>query len=153
MKYIKSFDNFIVESTNIKYKKDISDEDNIGINAYLNNKKIGSVSMEIMYDSYGYEFDDVFDEDEFYELFTDDSIVKISHIVVDNEYKNSGVGSELMKRAMKLMKKEGYTQFYLNASPMGSDGLALDDLVAFYKKFGFEEILHQGGNVLMKCCD
>ena len=50
---------------------------------------------------------------------------------------------------MGLMKGNGYNQFYLNASPIGFKGLGAMDLVYFYKKFGFKELLNQGHNVLM----
>lgn len=70
-------------------------------------------------------------------------------IDVDDNYKNYGIGSQLMKRGIELMKKNGYNQFYLNASPMGFKGLGTMDLVEFYKKFGFKELLNQGHNVLM----
>jgi GNAT superfamily N-acetyltransferase len=132
----------------IMYKKSV-DEDRTTITAYINNKKVGSLSMEVLFDAYTYEFDDVFDEDTFNELYPDSSIVKIEHIEVDDNYKNSGIGSELMKRGMELMRKNGYNQFYLNASPMGFKGLETVDLVNFYKKFGFKELLNQGHNVLM----
>ena len=132
----------------IMYKKSV-DEDRTTITAYINNKKVGSLSMEVLFDAYTYEFDDVFDEDTFNELYPDSSIVKIEHIEVDDNYKNSGIGSELMKRGMELMRKNGYNQFYLNASPMGFKGLETADLVNFYKKFGFKELLNQGHNVLM----
>jgi GNAT superfamily N-acetyltransferase len=133
---------------NVKYKKSV-DEDRTKITAFLDNEKVGSISMEILFDAYQYEFDDVFDEDTFEELFPDSEIVKIEHIEVDDKYKNYGIGSELMKRGMKLMKRNGYNQFYLNASPMGFKGLGTMDLVDFYKKFGFKELLNQGHNVLM----
>ena len=132
----------------IMYKKSV-DEDRTTITAYINNKKVGSLSIEVLFDAYEYEFDDVFDEDTFNELYPDSSIVKIEHIEVDDNYKNSGIGSELMKRGMELMRKNGYNQFYLNASPMGFKGLETVDLVNFYKKFGFKELLNQGHNVLM----
>ena len=132
----------------IMYKKSV-DEDRTTITAYINNKKVGLLSMEVLFDAYTYEFDDVFDEDTFDELYPDSSIVKIEHIEVDDNYKNSGIGSELMKRGMELMRKNGYNQFYLNASPMGFKGLETVDLVNFYKKFGFKELLNQGHNVLM----
>lgn len=132
----------------IMYKKSV-DEDRTTITAYINNKKVGLLSMEVLFDAYTYEFDDVFDEDTFNELYPDSSIVKIEHIEVDDNYKNSGIGSELMKRGMELMRKNGYNQFYLNASPMGFKGLETVDLVNFYKKFGFKELLNQGHNVLM----
>lgn len=146
---VKSFKQFVNENVNnITYKKSV-DEDRTTITAYINNNKVGSLSMEILFDAYQYEFEDVFDEDTFNELYSDSEIVKIEHIEVDDNYKNSGIGSELMKRGMKLMKKNGYSQFYLNASPMGFKGLSTTDLVDFYKKFGFKELLNQGHNVLM----
>ncbi len=133
---------------NITYKEDVEDE-RTTITAYINNEKVGSLEMKLLFDSYEYEFEDVFDEDTFYELYPNDEIVKIEHVEVDDNYKNSGIGSGLMKRGMELMKKNGYNQFYLNASPMGSKGLGTTNLVNFYKKFGFKELLDQGHNVLM----
>jgi GNAT superfamily N-acetyltransferase len=132
----------------IYYKKTV-DEDRTTITAYVNNKKVGLLSMEILFDAYRYEFEDVFDEYSFSELYPDSEIVKIEHIEVNDDYKNSGIGSQLMKRGMELMKKNGYNQFYLNASPMGFKGLNTMDLVDFYKKFGFKELINQGHNVLM----
>jgi GNAT superfamily N-acetyltransferase len=146
---VKSFNQFVNENVNnITYKKSV-DEDRTTITAFINNKKVGSLSIEILFDAYQYEFEDVFDVDTFEELYPDSEIVKIEHIEVDDNYKNSGIGSELMKRGMELMKKNGYNQFYLNASPMGFKGLGTMDLVEFYKKFGFKELLNQGHNVLM----
>lgn len=133
---------------NIMYKKSV-DEDRTTITAFINNKKVGSLSMVILFDAYQYEFEDVFDEDTFDDLYPDSEIVQIEHIEVDDNYKKSGIGSELMKRGIGLMKKNGYKQFYLNASPMGFKGLGTIDLVDFYKKFGFKELLNQGHNVLM----
>src|SRR5690625_1051636 len=137
-----------VLTDNITFKKSI-DEDRTTLTAYNNNNKVGSLSMKILFDAYKYEFDNVFDEDTFDELYPDIEIVKIEYIEVDDNYKNFGVGSELMQRGMELMKKNGYSQFYLNASPMGFKGLGTMDLVEFYKKFGFKELLNQGDNVLM----
>ena len=133
---------------NITFKKSV-DEDRTTISAYINNQKVGSLSMEVLFDAYQYEFEDVFDEDTFNELYPKSEIVKIEHIDVDDQYRNSGIGYKLMKRGMELMKKNGYNQFYLNASPMGFNGLNTINLVNFYKKFGFKELLNQGHNVLM----
>lgn len=146
---IVTFKQFINENeNNIIYKKFVK-EDRTTITAYINNKKIGLLSMRLLFDSYDYEFNDVFDKKTFYKLYPNDEIVKIEHIEIDDNYKKSGIGSELMKRGMELMKKNGYNQFYLNASPMGFKGLSTMDLVKFYKKFGFKELLNQGHNVLM----
>ena len=136
------------QDDNITYYEDI-DEDRVKIYAKLNNKNIGSISMEVLFDAYQYEFDDVFDEDSFYDIYPDDNIVKIEHIKVNDDYKNTGIGSELMRRGIGFMRKSGYNQFYLNASPMGFSGLNISDLVKFYKKFGFKVLLNQGHNVLM----
>lgn len=141
---VKSFKQFVNENANnIVYRKSV-DEDRTTITAYINNNKVGLLSMEILFDSYQYEFEDVFDE-----IYPDIEIVKIERIEVDDNYKNSGIGSQLMKCGMELMKKNGYNQFYLNVSPMGFKGLGTTDLVDFYKKFGFKELLNQGHNVLM----
>ena len=146
---VKNFKQFVNESVeNITYKKSV-DEDRTTISAFINNNKVGSLVMEILFDAYQYEFDDVFDEDTFDDLYPDNNIVKIEHIEIGDNYKNSGIGSGLMERGMKLMKEDGYNQFYLNASPMGFKGLGITDLVEFYKKYGFEELLNQGHNVLM----
>lgn len=141
--------NFLFEQRlNIRYLIS-SDEDNVTITARINNNIIGKIVFEEMIDSYEYEFSDVFTYDEFYSIFKDDNITKIDYIDVNDNYKNKGIGTELMKIGLNYMKKRGDTQFYLNASPMGFSGLRLMDLVEFYKAFGFFEIKHQGGNILM----
>jgi GNAT superfamily N-acetyltransferase len=146
---VKSFKQFVNENVNnITYKKSIN-ENRTTLTALIDNKKIGLLSMEVLFDAYQYEFDDVFDEDTFEKLYPNSEIVKIEHIEVDDNYKNFGIGSELMKLGMELMKKNGYNQFYLNASPIGFKGLETMELVDFYKKFGFKELLNQGHNVLM----
>lgn len=125
------------------------DEDNIEVNAILNGEKIGSLHIQLLFDIYNYEFDDVFDEDEFDKLYPDPEIVKIEYLEVDDDYKGMGIAKKLMDKGMSLMKQKGHKQFYLNASPMGFNGLSVVDLVEFYKKYGFKVLLNQGGNVLM----
>jgi GNAT superfamily N-acetyltransferase len=142
-----SFDKFN-ENISVNYKTS-TNEDRTTITAILNNAKIASVTSEVLFNSYEYEFNDVFSEEQFNEIFPDDDIIKIEHIEVFDEYKNKGIASELMKRIMNLMKKRGYTQFYLNACPLGYSGLELNDLVKFYEKFGFKILLNQGNNTLM----
>jgi len=126
-----------------------NDEDRTTITAYNINNKIGSVSSDILFNSYQYEFDDVFSEEEFDKIYPKDNIIKIEYIEIDDNLKNQGIATKLMGLIMNTMKKRGYTQFYLNASPMGFTGLGLNDLIEFYKKFGFKELKYQGNNVLM----
>jgi len=125
------------------------DEDRITITAIYEENKIGSVTSEILFGGYSYEFDDVFTEDEFDNMFPDDYIVKLEHIEVNDNFKGTGIGTQLIDKMMKMMRSSGYSQFYLNASPMGFSGLRLNGLTDLYKKFGFKEIKHQGHNVLM----
>ena len=54
-----------------------------------------------------------------------------------------------MEEAMKEVARRDFNYVYLNASPMGFDGLSLSDLTRFYEKFGFIVIKEQGGNNLM----
>lgn len=146
---INGFKQVVNENNSGVNYKNSTDEDRTTITAYINNEKVGALSMELLFNAYTYEFDDVFDEDTFEKIYPGDAIVKIEHIEVSDRYKGSGIGTELVKRGMGLMKKNGYNQFYLNASPMGFTGLDTNNLVNFYKKFGFKELLNQGHNVLM----
>ena len=124
------------------------DEDRYTVKALYSDREVGEVVMEVLF-GYNFEFEDIFDEDSFYELFSDLDIVKIEHIEVEDFKKGLGVGTSLMEEAMRIMEGKGYKQFYLNASPMGFTGLDKIGLVNFYKKFGFKVLLDQGGNVIM----
>ncbi len=137
----------------IKYSvEDDDDGDRTTITATLSGKSVGSVTTEVIF-GYSFEFDDVLSEDEFAELYPDDRIVKIEHVKVEDAHKGTGIATELMNRVIALMRERGYDQFYLNASPMGTDGLRLADLVRFYEKFGFRTFKDQGRNVLMCMTD
>lgn len=124
------------------------DEDRYTVKALYSDREVGEVVMEVLF-GYNFEFEDIFDEDSFYELFSDLDIVKIEHIEVEDFKKGLGVGTSLMEEAMRFMEGKGYKQFYLNASPMGFTGLDKIGLVNFYKKFGFKVLLDQGENVIM----
>jgi len=98
-----------------------------------------------------YELIDDLTEAEFKRLGVDedDLITKFEHIEVDPSFRGKGVGTNLMNRAIKEAKNSGREYSYLNASPMGSDGLRLNDLTKFYEKFGFKTVKSQGNNNLM----
>jgi len=53
-----------------------------------------------------------------------------------------------MNKALELIQKNGIKLIVLNASPLGQD-ISLDNLVVFYKKFGFKIFKNQGNNVIM----
>lgn len=143
MEHIKRFG----ELNNIKYKV-VYDEDRYEINAYVDDKEIGNIVCEVIF-NIDYELGDDFTNDEIDEMFPEQTVVKIEHISIEDEYKGVGIAKKLMKKMLYLMKKNGFNQFYLNASPMGFGGLRTNSLVEFYKKFDFKVLLDQGHNVLM----
>jgi len=98
-----------------------------------------------------YEFLEDLDPEEFETVGVDEDtpITKIEHIEVSPNNRNEGYGTALMEEAMKEISRRNLNYVYLNASPMGFDGLSLEDLTIFYEKFGFHVIKEQGGNNLM----
>lgn len=126
------------------------ESDEIKIEAFYRGDKIGDAIAKILFGDFYYEFDDVMSEDDTYELFPDDSLAKIEHVEVSKQYRGSGVAKEMMNRLLRELERQGFKQFYLNASPMGIDkGFNKPELVKFYQKFGFNTLLDQGGNTLM----
>lgn len=98
-----------------------------------------------------YEFVEDLTSEEFNQIGVDedDFIAKIEHIEVNSNNRGQGYGTALMEEAMKELTRRNVNYIYLNASPMGFEGLSLGDLTKFYEKFGFKVIKEQGGNNLM----
>lgn len=137
----------VLDNTKFKYKR--QDEDEILITATYNNELIGNLNMAVMTNAYWY-FKDSFTEEQYDEFFPDDKFIDIAWIQVSKQkFRGEGIAKELMKRALAKAKQQGFNRIYLNASPIGFDSLSIQDLVNFYKSFGFKEILHQGHNVQM----
>lgn len=126
-----------------------SEEDRYEIKAIYDGEVYGHIIFTIVFEAYNYDFHDVISEEQFDEIFSDDTLIKLEHLEVEDGFKNEGIGSQLMVKGLEFMKSKGYTEFYLNASPMGFNGLGLNDLIKFYKKFGFKELLNQGNNSIM----
>jgi GNAT superfamily N-acetyltransferase len=127
--------------------------DNMGteyrIDAILEDEIIGSVLMDVIYDVEDYFADD-FTEEEIEHMFQSNEIFLIEWLEVpDDYYKGAGVGRALMNKAIQTAKELEYSQIYLNASPIGTHGLNLTNLVKWYESFGFKTILNQGDNALM----
>jgi len=78
-----------------------------------------------------------------------DFITKIEHIEVAKSKQGKGIGTRLMNEAVVEAKERGTEFTYLNASPIGTDGLPLNKLTSFYEKFGFKTFKGQGNNNLM----
>jgi predicted GNAT family acetyltransferase len=82
-------------------------------------------------------------------LDEDEPIAKIEHIEVDIASRGLGYGGQLLSEAIQEAKNMGVDFIYLNACPIGMDGLSLEDLTTFYQKYGFFVFKHQGNNNLM----
>lgn len=137
----------VLDNSKFKYKRESEDE--LAITASYESEIIGKLSMVFMMSAYWY-FENELSEEQYDEMFPDDRFVLIGWLEVPQKiYRGEGIAKQLMKRAIAKAKQQGYTRVYLNASPIGTNGFQLNDLVGFYKSFGFEEIIHQGGNVQM----
>ena len=99
-----------------------------------------------------YEFVDDISADELENLDLDEYnfISKIEDLRINDGYKGKGYAKLLMNKALDYIDENYSYPIYLNASPMQSDGmLNLNDLTAFYEKFGFKVFKREGNNNLM----
>lgn len=122
------------------------DEDRLVIEASLNGTIVARATLEMLNDGYGFDLEDF---DDVKPLDRSKPIMKLESILVINAHKGQGLGKLMMEEIIEETRKRGFEQMFLNASPMGWTGLTHSGLVAFYKKFGFEEIENQGGNTIM----
>lgn len=131
-----------------KYKIKVEEDDD-GDRTKIYIPQIGSVTLVQTYPEYEF-MDDISDEqlDEI-GLYEGDTIGKIEHLQIEDKYKGQGYAKVLMREAIQVANKKGLFPLYLNASPMGSSGLKLNDLTKFYESLGFEVFLEQGNNNLM----
>jgi GNAT superfamily N-acetyltransferase len=122
-----------------------TDEERIDISI----KGIGHVVLTETYPEY--EFIEDISEDKLAELGVEegDLIGKIEHLEINDNFKGQGYAKLLMQKAIDVAKERDLMPLYLNASPMGSSGLDLEDLTGFYESLGFKVFLNQGGNNLM----
>ena len=136
----------VLDQTKFNYEED---EDNVSIEAHYNGKLIATLSMVQVMDGH-WKFEPEISDVEYMKLFPEDKFMEIDHLRVwDKTVRGEGIAKKLMQLGLKKGQELGYDTFYLNASPMGSDGLNHADLVGFYKSFGFETFLPQRNNSLM----
>jgi GNAT superfamily N-acetyltransferase len=143
---IKLFD-LLNESIKIKTTKE--DEDRIKISI----PEVGFVTLVSTFPEYEFLDDlpasEIEDFENEFGISEGDLIGKIEHIDIDPNKRGQGYAKILMKAAIQKAEKLGWTPIYLNASPMGYNGLNIEDLTNFYSKFGFKTFKSQGGNNLM----
>lgn len=133
---------------NVSYKTDET-EDGFEINGFIGDDEVCSVVLDVVYHGF-WIFEGDLTEEEYEEIFPNDKFMQIVHLSVpDKNMRGLGLAKKLVKLAIEKTKQVGLDTLYLNASPMGSDGLALPDLIGFYQSFGFNVFKHQGNNALM----
>jgi GNAT superfamily N-acetyltransferase len=117
------------------------DDGRVTISANVGRTNVGNIIVEQLMNVY-WMFEDDMSEDEYDELFPDDTFLRIEHLFVPDDYKDKGYGKALVAQAIQYAKEIGENIIYLNASPMGSSGLNINNLVNFYKSFGFKILPH-----------
>ena len=80
--------------------KSDEESDEIRVESFYKGVKIGDAIAKLLFGDFYYEFDDVMGEDDVYDLFPDDSLVKIEHVEVSKQYRGSGVAKEMMNRLL-----------------------------------------------------
>lgn len=123
MRYLKKFHVF----EQIKFKSSKEDEYNY-ITALSGPDVVGELTYHVELDDYYIIIDDV----------------------ASKTHKN-GVGTALMNKALSVIRKKypNINVIMLNASPFGEPKIPLPKLVDFYKRFGFDVYMPEGGNVIM----
>ena len=130
-----------------------TDEERTTIKALKDRKIVGEVIIVFIIDGYR-EFEnpdgtEALSPEDYNKIFPNDRYAKIEHLEVVDDERGQGYATELLDKARSLAKTEGEKVLYLNASPMGFKGLQLNDLVGFYKSYGFEKLIDSGNNVEM----
>lgn len=134
---------------NATFKVEKVNDDDYYITAEYNGDEIGILIMYEVTNGY-WMFDGDLTEEEYSKIFPDDEFIDLNYLdIKDKVMRGEGIAKKLVSLAIEQAKKLGYSTMYLNASPMGPDGLNISDLVGFYESFGFNVFKHQGGNAMM----
>lgn len=128
--------------TYIFLEGDECEHDGFSFQVLLDGVQVGHIDVGLEFEANEYGFEPYAHEPVYDELLADiDMCLCIQSLEIDAKYRNAGLGSELMRRAMAAMAaRYPGVPCYLNASPMGNC-MDLDTLVEFYAKFGFKMLL------------
>ena len=129
------------------------DDDKLDYVLYEGDCECGRVEIEVLYESYEYEFMSILSEAEFAKEFRSEPIVKISRVEVPLPHRGKGIATHLLKETFKQLRLAGFTQWFLNASPLDENGPSLFQLENFYTKFGFRREQLRNESTLMWFAD
>jgi ribosomal protein S18 acetylase RimI-like enzyme len=82
--------------------------------------------------------------------FPHGNAAKLNNIEISQDFRGDRVnryGSQLMNAILKRCKEKGVKTIFLNATPVGPEPrISIEDLLKFYRKFGFEVIKIAGAH-------
>lgn len=118
--------------------------DNVIVELYNGNERVARACLEFR--SYLPTDLTEIEEEKYNVLFPDDKYAELTTLEVNGSYKGKGYGKKIMRKALSYIKKREYLEVYLNACPLGFEGLSLYNLVKFYEKFGFRTFIEEARN-------
>lgn len=81
---------------------------------------------------------------------------KIKKLMVNEEYRNQGFATYMMKKVIAWGRSQDFSELYLTACTSVyklGNALNQDELVSFYHKLGFENISPKSNRMTYKYCD
>lgn len=110
----------------------------INVTTIKDGSEVGSIIVEFMYVNEE-EFTPYEGEPFYADLMATEMMVNIVSLEVNEKFQGQGVAKYILNLAIDEIKKRysGYPVF-INASPTGSHGINLDDLIKFYQRAGFK---------------
>lgn len=119
-------------------------------------KPVGYAVVDFLMDSDEYVTNSYEDPDAEYvdpdlgRHFPHGNVAKLNHIEIYQDFRGDKVnryGSQLMNAILQRCKEKGIKTIFLNATPVGPEPrITIEDLLKFYRRFGFEVIKIAGAH-------
>ena len=139
----------MTDKTSIVHWVDPIDSDIETWTVYSGGAEVAKIKVEILEEAWEYEFEGSIDLESYEREFPNEKTVKIDRMEVNPLFQNMGHGGRLLDHAMEDLRSRGYRQWFLNASPLETWGLKLNELESFYGKRGFKPGLKRQFSTLM----
>lgn len=76
---------------------------------------------------------------EFKKDICEDNTIEVAMLYVPAEMRGKKIGYKLLAEVEEWAKNNGYTQLSLCAYPQEDNGMTSDDLIEYYRSYGFEQ--------------
>lgn len=70
-----------------------------------------------------------------------DTVVRIARMAVDNSFRRTGIGTQILNHLISVAKQRGFREVVLETTDNW------EDAINFYKKNGFIAVQHREGNI------